>query len=501
MDVAPDDEEARRWRPLPRPSVAIQAGPSISEHAVNTDAVVTGHRGMCHTEGGWPREVNPTDAQAVSRWRKRVERDEDYIKAVAKLGGVVEQLVLQNNALDVYADVFASAASEPPPTGPPAACTVASLRSAAGTAAADAAVQTVCWHPDGSAKLSVAYALRTDLAAAIGTDGYFPPILLWDLSSPLSPASSLTPAAPVTALAHNPKDQSLLAAAQADGRIAVFDLRTAGAAAMLTSADSSHRGAARCVGWPQSKSGGELMSCGADGVAMWWDARSLDRGPIESLELCERAAAAGTPAFRPASLDCSAAAGPAKFLLGVQQGSVLAGNRRAAAPQDRIAGALAGHHGPVLAVARNPWLPRFFMSVGDWTLRAWAEDVKSHLLATPYREAYLTGGAWSATRPAVALTISGDGHFEAWDLLRSHCEPALAVRVCDGPLRALGVQPGAGGEMCAVGGDDGAVTILRLSEALTVQSGDERAAMAAVSACVGRKIRPYFLSSGLIFIP
>lgn len=30
---------------------------------------------MRHQEGGWPKEVDPTDTQEVAKWRKRAERD------------------------------------------------------------------------------------------------------------------------------------------------------------------------------------------------------------------------------------------------------------------------------------------------------------------------------------------------------------------------------------------------------------------------------------------
>lgn len=62
---------------------------------------------MQHSEGGWPKEVDPTEAEQVVRWRRKVEKDEEYIKTVVRLGGVVEALVKQNNAIDIYEEYFA----------------------------------------------------------------------------------------------------------------------------------------------------------------------------------------------------------------------------------------------------------------------------------------------------------------------------------------------------------------------------------------------------------
>ena len=59
-----------------------------------------------HLEGGWPKEVDHTEAEQVIRYRRKVEKDEDYVRMVARLGGVAEALVKQNNAIDIYEELF-----------------------------------------------------------------------------------------------------------------------------------------------------------------------------------------------------------------------------------------------------------------------------------------------------------------------------------------------------------------------------------------------------------
>jgi hypothetical protein len=73
----------------------------------NTTAVVLVSSGMSHVEGGWPKEVDHTEVEQVIRFRRKVEKDEDYIKQVVRLGAVVEGLVKQNNAIDIYEQYFA----------------------------------------------------------------------------------------------------------------------------------------------------------------------------------------------------------------------------------------------------------------------------------------------------------------------------------------------------------------------------------------------------------
>lgn len=85
------------------------------------------------------------------------------------------------------------------------------------------------------------------------------------------------------------------------------------------------------------------------------------------------------------------AAGATKFMIGCESGALLACNRKAKNPSDRVAGAFYGHHGPVYSLARHPFQAKYFLSVGDWTARIWAEDSKQPLITTRYHNTYLTG--------------------------------------------------------------------------------------------------------------
>lgn len=47
-------------------------------HSLNTDNVEYKSRGVNHTEGGWPKDVNCMDEEQTIRQRKKIERDEQY---------------------------------------------------------------------------------------------------------------------------------------------------------------------------------------------------------------------------------------------------------------------------------------------------------------------------------------------------------------------------------------------------------------------------------------
>lgn len=66
---------------------------------MNTERFETGSRGINHTEGGWPKDVNPQELEQVTRFRKKVEKDEVYIQTIQNLGGVSGMSTLYDSVL------------------------------------------------------------------------------------------------------------------------------------------------------------------------------------------------------------------------------------------------------------------------------------------------------------------------------------------------------------------------------------------------------------------
>lgn len=65
-----------------------------------------------------------------------------------------------------------------------------------------------------------------------------------------------------------------------------------------------------------------------------------------------------------------------KFMAGMENGLVISVNRRAASPMEKLAMRFNCHIGPVVAIDRNPFALKNFLTVGDWTAKIWAEDTK-----------------------------------------------------------------------------------------------------------------------------
>lgn len=103
---------------------------------------------MNHTEGGWPKDINPSEVEQTIRYRKKVEKDEGYIATIMKLGTVslfcmlrlwqgfeivillqeMEHFLKQNNAIDIYEEYFADSSSAKVTDEPPSAKTLSIFR-------------------------------------------------------------------------------------------------------------------------------------------------------------------------------------------------------------------------------------------------------------------------------------------------------------------------------------------------------------------------------------
>ena len=112
----------------------------------------------------------------------------------------------------------------------------------------------------------------------------------------------------------------------------------------------------------------------------------------------------------------------------LRPGLVLNCNRKAKNPNDRVGSVFHGHHAPIYGLRRNPFFPKYFLSMGDWSARLWNEDLKTPLIHTAYAKTDVRGGSWSPTRPAVFYLIRADGSLDIWDLCYKSTAPTLSVR-------------------------------------------------------------------------
>jgi len=474
-DARPDEElQAQLIERRPCTTV-VEVVPQRSEHTANTHQKTFRSVGMMHAEGGWPKDVDRTEPTQTARLLKRVERDEDYIASVARLGAVAEDIIRQNNALDIYEELFAGVETDHS-SSPPEAKTLTVFRDPAASSGKRAA-SYVSWHASG-ARIAVAYSPLEFQSPDSSLESY-----VWDLANPSQPRETLKPSSHLCCLNWSPKNDHWLAGGQYNGQVAWFDLNAPSGSrpAALSPIDKSHKDPVYDVAWLQSKTGVELLSCSTDGEALFWDIRRLEE-PVESLTLTEKG---GSQPLGACCLEYDAAAGATKFMIGTESGVVVSANRKAKTPADRIGTTFGangtGHRGPIYAVHRNPAFLKNFLTVGDWGAMVWTEDIKTPLMTTPHYSTYLTAGSWSPTRPALFYLATRDGQLDAWDLHHKSGSPALSVQVTDCALSSLSLQPAGpgvprgGGRLAACGDASGSVSILSLSDGLVNPQPGEKA--------------------------
>ncbi|KAB1264924.1 Dynein intermediate chain 2; axonemal, partial [Camelus dromedarius] len=530
IDIPPSPQLAEQFVERNPVDTGIQCSTSMSEHEANTERFEMETRGVNHIEGGWPKDVNPLELEQTIRFRKKVEKDENYINAITQLGSVrlprrqrsgpqpslcfptcmsgpsekdtswnlpsgsrqtgppctdQRHCIKQNNAIDIYQEYFDDEDAVEVMEEAPSAKTINVFRD---PQEIKRPATHLSWHPDGNRKLAVAYACLNFQRAPEGmsNDSY-----IWDLENPNRPEIALKPSSPLVTLEYNPKDSHVLLGGCYNGQIACWDTRKGSLVAELSTIEFSHRDPVYGTIWLQSKTGTECCSASTDGQVMWWDIRKMSEPTevvimdITKKEQLENALGAISLEFEPTL--------PTKFMVGTEQGIVISCNRKAKTQAEKIVCTFSGHHGPIYALQRNPFYPKNFLTVGDWTARIWSEDSReSSIMWTKYHMAYLTDGAWSPVRPAVFFTTRMDGTLDIWDFVFKQCDPALSLKVivtlplspprpgsawplqqvCDEALLCLRVQDN--GCFIACGSQLGTATLLEVSQGLCTLQRNEK---------------------------
>lgn len=234
------------------------------------------------------------------------------------------------------------------------------------------------------------------------------------------------------------------------------------------------------VFWIQSKTNNQFASVSTDGRMLWWDTRKLSE-PTDEVSLTD----ANSRVLGGTSMEYNIEAGPAKYLVGTEQGVVLSMNMKKkgggkggdAGLVTAMDGGPGKHHGPIYSIQRNPFHPTNYMTVGDWSVRMWNEKNKTPIMQTPYSRTYLTGGCWSPTRAGLFFVTRQDGVVDAWDYYYRQSAPTYSHKVSDVPLSCISVQGSAqsgGGRLLAVGDAAGTVSLLELSDNLAVSQQNEK---------------------------
>ncbi|XP_041881473.1 dynein intermediate chain 2, axonemal [Corvus kubaryi] len=466
VDIPPDPSLAGDFIPQDPVDFAFQEGPIMAVHEVNTERVQVSVKGVNHVEGGWPQHIDPKNSELTSRYREEVEREDAYTRSVQRLGSLVEHCIRQNNAIDIYEEYFEEEEEEEEEEEHPSAKTISVIRDPNTT---KRMATHISWHPDANRAVAVAYCSLDfqDSRKDMSFDSY-----IWDLEKPYSPELTLKPSSPLVTLEYNSKDWHHVLGGCYNGQIVYWDTRKGGLPVEMTPVELSHRDPVYGACWLPSRTGTECFSGSTDGQVLWWDIRKMSQ-PSEKLILditkedqLKKALGASALDFAPTM--------PTKFLVGTEQGTIISCNRDAKTPPEKIAHIFSGHLGAVYRVTRNPFFPKVFLSVGDWTARIWTEELmdSSSIMETKYHTPYLLDGCWSPVKPAVFFTAKSDGTLDIWDFLFHQKEPSLSLKVSNDPLLSLCSQDN--GRILGCGTRLGIVSLLEISPGLCTMRKNEK---------------------------
>lgn len=151
-------------------------------------------------------------------YRKKVEKDEEYIKAVCSLGTVVTDAIMKNNAIDIYEQYFSDLPTDHSAQVPEAKV-LAVLRD---PAAIPRSTNCVSFQTDGAKKLVTAYSILDfqQQPANMSLSSY-----IWDVSNPNEPDTELKPESQLVCSKFNLKDPNVVGAGQYNGQFVYFDVR------------------------------------------------------------------------------------------------------------------------------------------------------------------------------------------------------------------------------------------------------------------------------------
>ncbi|CAL7948635.1 unnamed protein product [Xylocopa violacea] len=430
VDILPHPADMNNYIMRSHRHIGVQHSKQLALHKVQTEFKTTKNTGMFHFEGGWPKEINPRDEETTARYRRRVEKDEQWAPKLRNLFEVMEQSVLQNGTMDIYQHYFDDMIATP--LVQPLGLRTVNLYTDPETPKRQ--VTNISWTPNFGSRLAVSYCFL-DYGKKID---YSKTVYIWQVENPNNPFMGLDPSCPSVTCEFNPRDPSILVSGLMTGQVCNWDIRTGNTPVQYSHLLYSHREFANAVKWVSTKSNTEFFSTSIDGCAMWWDTRHLRR-PTEILTFdlehpnephVDRAIGVTCLNFGPMV--------GTKFMVGLENGIIITGSRRMRTNAEKLANRFAAHYAQVFSVDRNNLLPSIFLSVGGWRARIWAEDTREgNLIATPYLRDYPTAGCWNKARYSVFYVTTGTGRLLVWDVLESLRKPVFTLQLCNEKLTSI----------------------------------------------------------------
>ncbi|CAK1596202.1 unnamed protein product [Parnassius mnemosyne] len=434
---------------------------SLKDKIVNTTRIFRRDQGINHLEGGWSKDINVTDEEAITRYRRRIERDDNYINAILGSYSKFEHMIKQNNAIDMYTMYFKEMRSEKP-VEKSNICVNGIYRDIY-----HRPISSIDWTNEEHPKVVVSYCNKT--YNILRSDNFNIVGFVWDLEKMNVPLCTFKPPSACWQVASSPTESSIIIGGLEDGRVCIFDIRVTEKPTLISPAHLAHREPVSALLNVFSRVNTEFFTGSTDGKCMWWDSRNLEE-PLDTLIITSRRhsdADVSLANAEPISVLQYERSIPTKFLCGTDTGLVINVNRKGRTHKDKMSTIFKAHNGSVKALHRSPCTSKIFMTCGDWSVKIWNEDLSfSPILSNTNHLNLISDVAWAPNRFSSYMTVSSDGKLRYWDLLRKHHTPIATLPISKKSLLKMNIHEE--GKLVAMGDFDGVLYITALSDSLII---------------------------------
>ncbi|EFX67062.1 hypothetical protein DAPPUDRAFT_262127 [Daphnia pulex] len=189
----------------------------VSALNINTDCATTEAHGVFHKEGGWPRDVNPQEADQTARYRKKIEKDEAYLFPQTPDPNPLRTLHLLKDPSPIKR-----------------------------------AVTGLSWSPDVGTKLAAAYSdpFWKNLFDHKENDSY-----IWNIERAVQLEIILRSMSQLRSVSFNPRDQHILAGGSIYGAVGIWDVRKSQGPVECVPIGVGHSESVTSLIWSNSKAG------------------------------------------------------------------------------------------------------------------------------------------------------------------------------------------------------------------------------------------------------
>ena len=420
---APDATRKADFACAPWREWGIDNTPQLSEHATNTDSKdMACSTGMHHHEGGWAKDVDLADTEQRARYRRRVEKDDAYLAAVASLAATLRTPLRTNTAVDIYSSFAFEKEAGAAAMRSPAFCARISavlpslLEDVAGGVAA------LTWHAADSQRsshLAVTYMLSGPTRANYGAVG-----AIADVHRPGAVHLALLGDAALTAIGFSPREAHSIAAGSAAGAVSLYDVRRGGEPVGVSNTSSIRNCGivhhpplpVRQLEWLTGTGRhGQIATADGSNVVLMWDVRKLD-APVDRINavLPGRDAAR----FSVSAMDAvPSSAASSKLLLGTSSGHVLVANCTGRSSSERVTGVYGSVPGFVGSVRRHPHLSTVFAMTSGAAAYVFSESSPQPLVRIDSSDASnCVSVAWHPVLSSHIVLLQSSGAFSVWGL-------------------------------------------------------------------------------------